>query len=87
MLQLSGVMAKNNSYILALCFTSVAMAAIEVMFNSQGEVVSDATQSLWALSCVLITVFWVLADAKTQRFEKPFEFGFLMYILWPLSLP
>lgn len=32
-------------------------------------------------------ILWVYCDAGRSDFEKPFDFGFLVYIFWPVALP
>ena len=80
-------MDKKNLSISALMFLAIGMAAVEVVLNSNGEVVSDSTQSLWGFIFLILTIVWAIADSDTNEFEKPFDFGFLMYIFWPVALP
>lgn len=80
-------MNKKNLSLSTLILLSAGMAAVEVMLNSQGEVASDSTQSLWGLIFLVVTIVWAMADSETNEFEKPFDFGFLMYIFWPVALP
>ena len=55
--------------------------------NRQGEVVSDATQTLWAFIFIVLSIMWAIEDSKATHFEKPFDFDFLMYIFWPIAFP
>ena len=80
-------MNKKNITISTLILLAIGMGAVEVFLNSSGEVVSDSTQSLWGLIFLVMTIVWAMADADTNEFEKPFDFGFLMYIFWPVALP
>lgn len=80
-------MSKKNFSITSLLLLSFGMAVVEVMLNSQGEVVSDETQSLWGFIFLVITIIWVIADSETNDFKKPFDFGFLIYLFWPVALP
>lgn len=80
-------MNKKNLSISTLILLAISMAAVEVFLNSSGEVVSDSTQSLWGLVFLIVTIVWAMADSDINEFEKPFDFGFLMYIFWPVYLP
>lgn len=80
-------MNKKNILISALIFLAIGMGVVEVMLNSRGEVVSDSTQTLWGVISLILSIMWATADASTNEFEKPFDFGFLMYIFWPVALP
>ncbi|MEH6542493.1 MAG: hypothetical protein V7721_01000 [Porticoccaceae bacterium] len=80
-------MNKKSLSISALIFLALGMGAVEVIMNSRGEVVSDSTQSLWGILFVIVTIVWAMADSETNEFDKPFDFGFLMYIFWPIALP
>ena len=66
---------------------SLGMGALEVMLNIRGEVVSDSTQSIWGFVFVVLSIMWAYADSKQRQFHKPFEFGFVAYVLWPLVFP
>ncbi|MCB1925511.1 MAG: hypothetical protein KDJ27_17510 [Gammaproteobacteria bacterium] len=66
---------------------SLAMGALEVSLNIKGEAVSDSTQSLWGFAFVVLSIMWAYADSKQKQFHKPFEFGFVAYVLWPLVFP
>jgi len=68
-------------------FLSFCMGFIEVRLNLQEEVVSDATQTLWAGVFVLLSIFWAYYDAEREDFDKPFDFGFLVYVFWPVAFP
>lgn len=78
---------RKNLSIIVLVTIAVCMGAVEVILNGRGEAVSDATNTLWAIFFLLITIFWALADAEERHFEQPFEFGFLMCIFWPVVFP
>lgn len=78
---------KTNIYILTLAAMSLGMTALEVVTNLKESMVSESTQGLWGLIFVFVTVLWVQNDSKKNGFERPFDFGFLIYIFWPISFP
>lgn len=80
-------MNQKNLAVYILLLLSIGMGTVEVLFNSNGKLVSSSTQTLWSLVFSVITIVWVMADAKTNIFNKPFDFGFLMYIFWPIAFP
>ena len=49
--------------------------------------VSQTTNSIWGGIFILLTILWVYYDADRPDFKKPFDFGFLVYIFWPIALP
>ena len=80
---------KNNKslYIYALFLLSFGMGLIEVLFNIKGELASDSTQAIWGIVSIFLTILWAYFDADTEGFEKPFDFGLLAYIFWPVAFP
>ena len=80
-------MAKSNLIIFALFSTSLVVGAAEVYLNSTGNFLTEQTQTLWGFIFVILSIMWATEDAKTQSFDKPFDFGFLMYIFWPIAFP
>ena len=81
-------MKQNNSlYIYALIVLSICLGIIEVLFNLQGEEVSESTQSIWGVVFLLLSILWAYYDADRSDFEKPFDFGFLVYVFWPIAFP
>lgn len=63
------------------------MGIVEVVVNLNEEFVSNSTQTLWGLVFLLLSILWANIDANRNSFEKPFDFGFLVYIFWPIALP
>lgn len=63
------------------------MGFLEVNLNLKNEVASDSTQTLWGLAFIVLTIMWAYADSIPRKFHKPYEFGFLAYVLWPLAFP
>ncbi|GGC05764.1 hypothetical protein GCM10011352_34940 [Marinobacterium zhoushanense] len=74
-------------YIIVLLLMSLGMGADEIIMNAKGEVVSDLTQALWAFMFFILSTMWSAQDSKLRNISRPFDFGFLIYILWPISFP
>jgi len=77
----------KNLYIYTLIFFASCMGVIEVLLNLQEKEVSDYTQSMWGLVFVILSILWAYYDADRSDFEKPFDFGFLIYVFWPVAFP
>ncbi len=80
-------MNKSHLYLMTLFAMSAAMGVAEVLFNSQGDMLSDSSQTLWALVFMIVSIMWAQADTEICQYEKPFDFGLFMYLFWYLSLP
>ncbi len=65
----------------------MGMAGVEILSALKGFEVESSTHLLWCLTFLVLTIFWVIEDSKKIKFEQPFEFDFLLYILWPLTFP
>ena len=63
------------------------MFVAEITLNIREDYLSDATQAAWGIIFILLSIFWAYYDAKESNFDGPFEFGFLVYIFWPVALP
>ncbi len=74
-------------YVVMLLLMSLGMGINEIIMNSKGEVVSDVTQTLWAFIFCILSTMWSDQDSKEKKIHRPFDFGFLVYILWPISFP
>lgn len=77
----------NNLYVFALIFLAICVSTIEILLNLQGKEVSGFTQSMWGFVFVALTILWAYYDVETEDFIKPFDFGFLIYIFWPIAFP
>ena len=81
-------MLQSQSLIIYVMLTlSVSVGGLEIVVNLRNEVVSDATQSIWGFVFVLLSILWAYADSKQRGFHRPFDFGFLAYVLWPIVFP
>ncbi len=77
----------KGTYLIALCFLAFGMASVEILAALKDDVVSDSIHVLWSFLVIIFTALWVNEDANSKKFEKPFELGFLIYIMWPITLP
>jgi len=78
---------KTNLYIYFLLAFSFCLSVVQILLNLRGEEISDATDALWSGVFLLTTIFWAYYDADRRDFDKPFDFGFLIYVFWPIALP
>ena len=65
----------------------MGMAAVEILSALKGFEAESSTHLLWSITFLILTIFWVIEDSKMNNFEQPFEFCFLLYILWPVTFP
>jgi hypothetical protein len=78
---------RNSLYIYSLIGLSTLMTVAEVAMNLEGQEVSDSTAFFWGAAFIILSIVWANKDAKTNNFEKPFDFGFLVYVFWPVAFP
>lgn len=78
---------RKSWYLVLLLLLSMGMASVETLSALKGFETESSTQLLWSITFLVLTIFWVMEDLKVNDFEKPFEFGFLLYILWPITFP
>jgi len=74
-------------YLVLLFVLTLGMTFVEVLSVLKGYEVQNSTVFLWKSSFLILTILWVKEDLKTNDFKQPFEFGFLLYILWPITFP
>jgi hypothetical protein len=65
---------------------SVALTAGFATYLLAGLSISPAFEGLASLGSALMLVFWVDADARRRRRVPCFDFGFLVGLLFPLSV-
>lgn len=81
-------MGNKNLYIYALIGLAIGMGTVEVIANIQEQVVSESTQTMWGLVAAIMSVLWINNDATNRvDFEKPYDFGFLVYFFWLIAFP
>jgi hypothetical protein len=73
--------------IYVLLALSIGMSVLAVTASVKDSEVSDVAQSLWSLAFVFLIIMWVFGDAKERKFHKPFDFGFIIYVFWPILFP
>lgn len=77
----------KSLYLYALLVLAVGMAVVEIVAGLDGVEASSGTQLLYGIIVLVLTALWASEDSKHTGFDKPFEFGFLIYIFWPVLLP
>lgn len=73
--------------LLALIIASNLMGILEVLYNLQEKEIPTSTANIWNFVFLIGTIFWAYHDANREDFEKPFDFGFLVYVFWPIAFP
>lgn len=76
-----------NLCLAALILMSMILGGMEVLLNLQDKEVSDSSSNTWSFVFLVGTIFWTYYDADRKDFEKPFDFGFLIYVFWPVAFP
>lgn len=77
----------KKSIVVVLLLLSLLMGVVAVGAAVNDLEISSNTLSLWSISFVVLTIIWVHKDSQQKKFQTPFEFGFLMYVLWPIVFP
>jgi hypothetical protein len=71
-------------YVVLAC----AVALYDAVLFFLGHVPGERFQVLWALVCLALIIAWVELDCRERGdVYRPFEFGFLLLLFWPLYLP
>ena len=84
---LAGKIMKGKAYIITLITLAICMSVLEVLLNLKGKEVSGSTQFLWSFVFMILSILWAQKDAENRDVYKPFDFGFLFYIFWPVAFP
>ena len=77
----------KNWYLAILLLFATGMSVIEVIAGIKGYEAETSTQLLWGITFFVLTICWVKEDAKIKNYQLPFDFGFLLYVLWPITFP
>jgi hypothetical protein len=77
----------KSVYLVVLLGLALGMTLLECFAAFEESEVSGSTQLLWGCISLVLTALWANEDSKANEFEKPFEFGFLIYMFWPVLLP
>ena len=71
----------------AFIILGTGMGIVEVISGLKEVEASDSTHVLWSIIFFVLVALWVREDSNRDGFDKPFDLGFLIYILWPITLP
>lgn len=62
-------------------------SAHEVASAYYGTLAGSGSSIVFGLAWLMVVAAWVEADRKKRGLSVPFEFGTLLILLWPLTLP
>ena len=48
---------------------------------------SYESEQLMVLSLTFMFAWWVIDDAKEQKYNRPYEFGAFIFFAWPIIIP
>jgi hypothetical protein len=75
-------------YLIALIVGSVLVAALEMFAYLHGIEPTGTMATVWPYAFPVLLVLWVAEDSKAYpAVYRPFEYGFLVYLLWLPYLP
>jgi hypothetical protein len=75
-------------YLVTLVVGSVLAATYAIVARSYGIQPSHAIAYGWPVAFLILLVLWLVEDSRSYpTIYKPFEYGFLVYILAPVYLP
>lgn len=79
---------RSGTYLIGLIAGSVMVAAYEVLAYLHDAEPVNIVVSLWPAAFVVLLVLWLVEDSKSYpAIYKPFEYGFLVFVLWLPYLP
>ncbi len=71
----------STVYLLALVVGALLVSSVEVLAYWRDVGLTSPIVDAWPVIFLLLLVLWVVEDSKAQsNIEKPFEFGFLVFI-------
>ena len=80
--------ARASGYFAALIVGSVIVAAYQAFVYAHGAVPTSRFAFAWPYIFLILLVLWVAEDSKSRPvIYKPFEYGFLVLLLWLPYLP
>lgn len=71
----------------ALFFITVLLVIQSAVLGYNDKIISDQTSFIWGISYILLIGWWIDNDRKINRHDYPFEFGYFIFVLWPIILP
>jgi hypothetical protein len=78
----------SKTVLIFLVVLSLIVGGYEAAAFYDGRLVGAPFQAVWSLAFLLLLVFWLELDSKKHKnVYRPFEFGFLIFLSWPLYLP
>jgi hypothetical protein len=79
---------RANIYLATLVVGSLLVAAYQALAYSHGAEPTSHVASLWPTTFLVLLVLWMVEDSKSYpAIYKPFEYGFLVLMLWMPYLP
>ena len=73
--------------IIAMLVMSLVLCVLEILLNLQEKFISESTEVAWSIIFFISSIYWAYYDADREDFEKPFDFGFFVYVFWWVLFP
>lgn len=70
-----------------LVLISAAYSAAAGYAVLAGNSLSDRTGYLWVIIFAILVALWAKNDAESRNQQKPFEYSYFVFLLWPVVLP
>lgn len=78
---------KTRKHLLALLAMSLVLTVYGGVLGYRGEYLSDELSGVWTVVFALCVALWAHADAAVQKQDRPLDFSFWFFAVWPVALP
>lgn len=79
---------KIQSWIIfGLLIISVSYTVVAAITAFKGGMLSERTGVLWIICFAVLVALWAKNDARARGEQKPFEYSYFVFLLWPVVLP
>ena len=81
-------MDRTKNYTIAtLLIVSVMISIGEIIANLNGGEISGRTYTIWSAIFIVLLAMWAQKDAYESSKHYPFEYGYFVYLIWPVLIP
>ncbi len=80
-------MKKTSLIIIALLIMSICNSYLQIVLTFSEKEVELNSDILWVFMFGLLVAWWCQIDARLHHANKGFDFGFIVYIFWPVMVP
>jgi hypothetical protein len=77
----------KKAAVYAIFIFGLIIICFEIFAGLKGVEPSGYVELIWEVAFTILSIYWIINDARVRKIGSPYTNGFIMYVLYPFMVP